>query len=180
MKTKNRKQIILTSSIILLFALYLMSGIYSLENGQKALVVRFGKVVKEVSDSGIHYSLPWLVDKTTKVYTSEVQTISIREKLDKKLERLTGDENLIVVNALISYDIKDLFNYIYKCNDVKKALQSVGQMCLSRELTRMTVDDVMTTGSTLCDASRALFEGGADSVSALTLTYRDESSASII
>ena len=132
MKTKNRKQVILTSSIILLFALYLMSGIYSLENGQKALIIRFGKVIKEISDSGIHYSLPRPEGKTTKVYTSEVKTISIREKLDKKLERLTGDENLIVINALISYDIKDLFNYIYKCNDVKKALQSVGQSRLAR------------------------------------------------
>ena len=154
MKTKNRTQIFFTSSIILAFALYLISGTYSLESGQKALVVRFGEVVKEVSDSGIHYCLPWPVAKTTKVYTSKVQTISIREKLDKKLERLTGDENLIVVNALISYDIKDLFNYLYKCRDVKGALQSAGQMCLTRELTRMTVDGVMNgvrNGTALVD-----------------------------
>jgi membrane protease subunit HflK len=148
-KIKNRTHVYFTSSIILVFVLYLMSGTYSLENGQKALVVRFGEVVKEVPDSGIHYSLPWPVDKTTKVYTSEVQTISITEKLDKQVERLTGDENLIVVNALISYDIKDLFKYIYKCSNVKKALQSAGQMCLTRELTKMTVDDVMTTGKSL-------------------------------
>ena len=42
------------------------------------------------------------------------------------------------------------------------------------------VDDVMTTGSTLCEASRTLFEGGADSVSAITLTYRDTLSISMI
>jgi ComF family protein len=42
------------------------------------------------------------------------------------------------------------------------------------------VDDVMTTGSTLSEASRALFEGGADSVSAITLTYRDTLSVSMI
>ena len=149
MKIRNRTQIFFTSSIILVFALYLMSGTYSLESGQKALIVRFGKVVKEVSDSGIHYCLPWPIARTTKVYTSKVQTISIREELDNKLERLTGDENLIVVNALISYDIKDLFDFIYKCRNVKEALQSAGQMCLTRELTRMTVDEVMTTGKSL-------------------------------
>ena len=42
------------------------------------------------------------------------------------------------------------------------------------------IDDVMTTGSTICDAARALRDGGADSVGALTLTYRDTLSGSII
>jgi ComF family protein len=42
------------------------------------------------------------------------------------------------------------------------------------------VDDVMTTGSTICDAARALRDGGAVSVAALTLTYRDTLSGSII
>lgn len=149
MEIKNNRQIFFAASIFLVFVIYLLSGTYSLENGQRALVVRFGKVVKEVSDSGIHYSLPWPVEKKIKVYASKVQTLSIKEKLDEKLERLTGDENLIVVNALISYDIKNLFNYIFKCEDVENTLRSIGQMCLTRELTRMTVDDVMTTGKSL-------------------------------
>jgi len=148
-KTKNSKQLFIIVSVILLSALYLLSGAYSLENGQKALVIKFGKVGKEVSASGIHFSLPWPFEKKIRVYTSKMQTISIIEKQDKNLEKLTGDENLIVVNALISYDIKNLFNYLYKCVDVKGALQSAGQMCLSRELNRMTVDDVMTTGKSL-------------------------------
>ena len=136
--------------ITLLLAFYLVSGAYSLENGQKALVVRFGEVVKEASRSGVHFSFPWPVEKKIKVYTSKVQTVSINKKQDNNPERLTGDENLIVVNALISYDIKNLTNYIYKCVDVKGMLQSAGQLCLSRELTSMTVDDVMTTGNLCC------------------------------
>ncbi len=149
MKVKNSRQIFYTALILLVFILYLLSGTYSLENGQRAIVLTFGEVVKEVSDSGIHYCLPWPTGKKVKVYASKVQTISIKERLDEKLERLTGDENLIVVNALISYDIKNLFAYIYKCRDVEGTLRSIGQMCLTRELTRMTVDDVMTTGKAL-------------------------------
>ncbi len=149
MKTKNNRQIFTAAAVILLLAFYLTSGTYSLENGQKALVIRLGEVAKEVSRSGVHFSFPWPVEKTIKVYTSKVQTVSINRERDKNFERLTGDENLISVNALISYDIKNLFNYIYKCVDVKEALQSTGQLCLSRELTSMTVDDVMTTGKSL-------------------------------
>ena len=149
MKVKNNRQVFFTVLIFLAFVLYLLSGTYSLESGQRAVVVRFGEVVKEVSDSGIHYSFPWPVDKKIKVYASKVQTISIKEKLDKKLERLTGDENLIVVNALISYDIKNLFNYVFKCKDVPGTLRIIGQMCLTRELTSMKIDDAMTTGKAL-------------------------------
>lgn len=148
-KAKSRKRPFIAAVMLLMLAFYLSSGAYSLENGQKALIVRFGEVVQEVSRTGVHFSLPWPVEKKIKGYTSKVQTVSINEKLDRNLERLTGDENLIVVNALISYDIKNLFNYTYTCVDVKKALQSAGQLCLSRELTSMTVDDVMTTGKSL-------------------------------
>jgi membrane protease subunit HflK len=148
-KPKNNRRIFTGALIVLLLAFYLLSGAYSLENGQKALVLRFGEVVKEVSRSGVHFSFPLPFEKTIKVYTSKVQTVSINRKQDRNRERLTGDENLIVVNAQISYDIKNLFDYIYKCVDVKGALQSIGQLCLSRELTGMTVDDVMTTGKSL-------------------------------
>ncbi|MBN1907460.1 MAG: FtsH protease activity modulator HflK [Deltaproteobacteria bacterium] len=149
MKVNNNRQLFLIITVFLIIVLYFMSGAYSLENGQKAMVILFGKAQEEVSNPGIHYSLPWPINKKIKVYTSKVETISINDVLDEKLERLTGDENLIVVNALVSYDIKNLFNYLYKCDDVKRSLRSIGQMCLTRELTKMAIDDVMTTGKSL-------------------------------
>lgn len=49
----------------------------------------------------------------------------------------------------------------YRC---RRPPQEGARICL--------VDDVMTTGSSLGDAGRALREGGADQVRAVTLTYR--------
>jgi ComF family protein len=42
------------------------------------------------------------------------------------------------------------------------------------------IDDVMTTGSTVCDAARALAEAGVRGVRALALTYRDPPAGCII
>jgi ComF family protein len=42
------------------------------------------------------------------------------------------------------------------------------------------IDDVMTTGSTICEAAQVLADAGVRSVTALTLTYRDTLSGSII
>ncbi|MEA2064516.1 MAG: FtsH protease activity modulator HflK [Gemmatimonadota bacterium] len=134
------------SLTILLAAAYLLSGIYSLQSGQNALVLRFGRVTGEVAEAGIHYHLPLPVERVVKVRVSEVKTISIQEQSEYRLERVTGDANLILVDALISYNVKRITGYLYNIQDVQAIIKVAGQKCLSAELAEMNVDDVMTTG----------------------------------
>ncbi|MBN2039442.1 MAG: FtsH protease activity modulator HflK [Spirochaetes bacterium] len=145
----DRKKIITFISILLIIIIYFATGIYSLQTGQQALVIRFGKKISEVSNPGIHYCLPNPIEKPVVIQISKVQTISIQEKQNDVLERFTGDENLIVVHAIISYDIKNITNYIFNSENVKLAIKTAGQMCLTQELTSMYVDDIMTTGKSL-------------------------------
>ena len=147
---KNNK--IRLAVLVLLFltpAAYCASGLYSLQSGQHALILRFGKVVDEVYESGMHYCLPAPMEKPVKVHVSNVQTIPIYERGDDLMEVYTGDENLIQTRALISYDIKSLPKYLLNIRDIKPIIQSAGQMCVSRELAKTTVDDSITKGKSL-------------------------------
>ncbi len=128
---------------------YLFSGVYSLQSGQHALILRFGKVTQRVTDSGIHYHLPYPIEKSIKTHVANVQTISILEKENENNERFTGDENLIVVKAMVSYDVKDLGSYLFSTDNMTQFIRSTGQMCLSSELAKMRVDDAMTTGKSI-------------------------------
>jgi membrane protease subunit HflK len=145
--------------IVMVLVAYFASGLYSIRSGQTALVLRFGEVVKQVAESGIHYHLPAPFEKVLKVNVSAVQKVVTQEAGSAESggfphgelfrEYFTGDENLILVNAVINYDVKDAAHYLFQQADVKSIIQSAGQMCLSRELAKMTVDDVMTTGKSL-------------------------------
>ncbi len=128
---------------------YLSSGIYTLESGEHAIVLRFGRIVEKVSNPGIHYRLPFPIESTRRVHVSKVQTVSIRSIYERGLECFTGDENLVNIQANISYDIKDAGQYLYSFNDINRLIQSTAQMILSRELARMKVDEVMTSGKSV-------------------------------
>ena len=148
MKKNNFKKFILPA-IVILTAAYLCTGIYSLQSGQSALVLRFGKVVTEVTDPGIHYHLPFPFEKVLKVRVSEMKKVSLKVDPDDSLEVFTGDENLILVDAIINYDVKNLSHYLFNSQKPEELIVSTGQMYLSRELGKMMVDNVLTIGKSM-------------------------------
>jgi membrane protease subunit HflK len=135
--------------IAALLLIYFATGIYTLQNGQYAIVLQFGKVIKEVRASGINYHLPYPIEHIYPVHVSKVQKVSIQKQKSSRFEEITGDENLIMVDAVISYDVRDLTSYLFNQADVKSVVASAGQMCLSQQLAQMMVDDVMTTGKSV-------------------------------
>lgn len=148
MKKINFKKVILPA-IVILTSVYFCTGIYSLQSGQNALVLRFGKVVAQVTDPGIHYHLPFPFEKVIKVRVSEVKKVSLKGDQDDSLEVFTGDENLILVDAIISYDVKNLSHYLFNSQKPEEIIISTGQMYLSRELGKMMVDNVLTIGKSM-------------------------------
>ncbi len=146
---RNRWRILGYALIIAVCAIYLASGLYALQSGQQALILRFGKVVRTVSDSGVHYHLPAPFEQVVKAHVSEVQRLSLQQDVKFLAERLSGDENLLVIQALVSYDIVDLCQYLYHVHDIPALIQAAGQMCLSRQLASMPVDEVMTGGKSV-------------------------------
>ncbi len=135
--------------VLVLFIIYISTGVYSLFDGQQGLVLRFGKVVAEVKTPGIHYHLPVPFDKLLKTNVREVKKVSLKSILGYNMELMTGDENLILVDAIVSYDIKDLSPYLLNLQDPGEIIISAGQMYLSRELGKMKVDDVLTVGKSI-------------------------------
>ncbi|MBD3169432.1 MAG: FtsH protease activity modulator HflK [candidate division Zixibacteria bacterium] len=129
--------------------LYLLSGLFSLDSGQHGIVTRFGKVIRIAADPGINYHLPYPFETVEKIRVSQVQKLSIEGSNGYGLECFTGDENLILVRAVLSFDVKDLLLYRYNVQDIKAMLESAAKMCISGEVASRNVDDVMTVGKSL-------------------------------
>ncbi|MEA3494352.1 MAG: FtsH protease activity modulator HflK [Candidatus Margulisiibacteriota bacterium] len=136
--------------------IYFASGLYSLQNGQSALILRFGEFVNEERESGIHYHLPFPIEKLVKVHVNQVQKIAIQERRSGEPdefmgfdENITGDENLTLICTIINYDVKKFADYLFNAKDIKAIIEAAGQKCLTQELAKMKVSDVMTTGKSL-------------------------------
>ena len=143
---KNKKT---AAMLLIVVCLYMLTGLYTLQSGQSAVVLRFGKAVEVTTKSGIHYHLPYPVDRHMKVNISTVQTVHVQDKKGNGVEVITGDENIIQIRMLINYDVKDITGYIYSAADIERIIKSTGETILSRELAAMEVDDVMAKGKSL-------------------------------
>lgn len=147
--TDNKGRKIFGLAIIALLLTYFATGIYSIESGQHALILRFGKVVGKATSPGINYHLPPPFEKVIKVHVRQVQKVLLKGKRGAVIESYTGDENLMLVRTVVNYDVKEPEKYLFNVCDARLIIESAGQMCLSEELAKLTVDDVMTTGKSV-------------------------------
>ncbi|MBN2543826.1 FtsH protease activity modulator HflK [bacterium] len=132
--------------ITVLLAGYFGTGFYSLKSGQHALVLRFGKYVRTDKTPGVHLRLPIPFEKQIEYNVNKVQTVAIPVDEKEDIERMTGDANLIMVSAVITYEVKDLKYFLFNARDQASMIHAITQQSLTRQLVEMNVDDVMTTG----------------------------------
>jgi len=146
------------------FAVFLiaLSGVYRVESSQAAVVLRFGKLLgdspeKQIKKPGLHFALPFFIDKVIKVPVQSVQEIEVTthykpqgsvtsSDIDRNGYVLTGDKNIVLVKTKIKYQINDPVSYTLFMNGASKIINGI----ISGELTCIAsqsgVDSVLTSG----------------------------------
>jgi membrane protease subunit HflK len=126
------------------------------------VVLRFGKLTgktpeKQIKNPGLHFALPFFVDEIIKI---PVHTIHEREitthfgaengLIDNNVEKngylLTGDNNVVLINVKIKYQIKDPVRYILSASESGKMIDGAVSGEMTRAVTRMDIDSVLTSG----------------------------------
>ena len=140
-----------------LFVLWLASGIVLIPPDQQAVITRFGAVVAPRVYPGIHYALPWPVDRVARVKVNQLQrTIIGGDVADGVLGRtqpvasqfLTGDQNIISMRVVAQYSVADPIDYLYRTGDVTKTVSAAVEAELARRVAVRGVDAILTTGKT--------------------------------
>lgn len=123
---------------------------------------------------GLHYQWPWPVDQVTKLKPHQVQVAEIgfrtltvpnavvnepaayewnlqhrsgryEKKADESLT-LTGDENLIEVNAVVQYAISSPDDFLFATADPNNVMRAAAEAALRLLIGRNSLDTVLTTG----------------------------------
>ncbi len=134
---------------------YAATGVYTVSPNERAVVRRFGRVLPEIRQPGLHFGLPWGLDRVDRVRVSEQKRVTVGGSIvDRDLGRptdqqgaeyLTGDRNLVQLTAVVQYRIADPKAYLYHAADVPKIVADAASASLARAVSGMTVDAVLTT-----------------------------------
>jgi len=108
---------LLVAILVLLATLLVYSGTYKLETGQEGLVLRFGKYAYTEKTPGLHFKLPWPVDRVIQVKIGLVRSVTtdlhwppgLQAEPQDPVPRvvLTGDKNVLECKFGVTYSVTD-------------------------------------------------------------------------
>jgi len=141
-------------ALIGVFALWLATSVYIVSADQQAVVTRFGAVVEPRVMPGIHLSLPWPVDRVTKLKVQQLQRLVVGggpgdgvlgRSQPLATQFLTGDQNIIHMRVVVQYSVGVPADYLFQSQDVARSVGAAVEAELARRIARRSVDDILTT-----------------------------------
>ena len=127
---------------------------YTVDDKQQAVVTTFGKVTDK-TDPGLHFKLPYGIQKIHKVDVNVYQKIELGYVTDatgsavtktSESTMITGDYNIVNVDFFVEYRITDPVQYLYSSNDPENILRNLIQSQVRNVVGSSTVDSVLTDG----------------------------------
>jgi membrane protease subunit HflK len=125
---------------VVVAAAYGFTGFYIVDEAERGVVLRFGKVLDDVVQPGLHWNPP-LIDEVNVVNISELNA-----KTYENRAMLTTDENIIDITVTVQYLIEDPVNYILAVQDPERSLDNAAESAIRHEVGSNFMDQILTTG----------------------------------
>jgi membrane protease subunit HflK len=135
----------------LLLLLWIGSGFYIVNEGQRGIVLRFGKYV-ESTQAGLRWHLPYPVEVVETVNVSQVRTVEIgyrnnvRSKVLKESLMLTDDENIIDIQFAVQYILKNPEDFLFNNRDPENAVLQAAETAIREIIGKSKMDFVLYEG----------------------------------
>jgi HflK protein len=155
-----------------------LSGLYTLEPSEQGVIERFGRKVPTYKQPGWHYKLPWPVERLTRLESGRVRAVEIGyrtvdtgpasepaayewnvqhragrfQKLPEEALMLSGDQNMIELNAVVHYHIVRPDDYIFRLSDADSTVRAASEAVLQTVVITTPLDDLLTTGRPAVEA----------------------------
>ncbi len=119
--------------------LWVASGFYIIDEGERGVVLRFGKFVS-VADPGPHWHLPTPIEKVETVDVDRVRSFNHRATM------LTQDENIVDLELAVQYRLKDPVDYLFQVRQPDITVQQAVESALREAVGRSKMDYVLSEG----------------------------------
>jgi Cu+-exporting ATPase len=153
----------------LLVLLYALSGLIRVGPDEVAVLCRFGRPVEDLGP-GLHWRWPWPVDEAFRVQPARVRSVEVgfrttrRDaatvgalawasahagdgtlRVEDEAVMITGDGNLVELQATIRYVIAEPRTYLFQVRDADKVLRAVTESVLREAVAGQPFLDLLTT-----------------------------------
>ena len=151
---KKLGKYILIGAIALFLLIGIFTSFYTVDDKQQAVVTTFGRVT-DITDPGLHFKLPFGIQKARPVDVNVYQKIElgyrtqdngITTAFPDESTMITGDYNIVKVDFFVEYKITDPVAYIYSSNDPELILRNLIQSQVRNVVGSAQVDNVLTVG----------------------------------
>ena len=153
---KIPKRLITVGVIILAAIVFLVTGLYTVNPEEVGVIQRFGKYLS-TTQPGLHFKIPFGVDKLTKVKVKHVfkeefgfrtlqagvRTKYSSQSYNQEAIMLTGDLNIADVEWIVQYRIKDPVKYLFNVRNVEETMRDVSESVIREVVGDRSVDEVI-------------------------------------
>jgi membrane protease subunit HflK len=172
---------IIVAAIVVILA---VGSVYQVSPEEIGVILRFGKFAR-TSDPGLHFKLPLGIELLTRVPVQRQLKLEfgfrtsrpgirsefkVTPETTKETVMLTGDLNVVDVEWIVQYKIKDAYKFLFKLRNVEDTFRDMNEAVVRKIVGDHSVDEVITVGrakiadeakielQNLCD----LYENGID------------------
>ena len=138
---------------------WLFSGIYTVDQGQQAVELRFGKY-HETNGAGLHWHIPTPFESVEVINAQRVNTVEVGYRkgssslttVPREALMLTQDENIIDIQFAVQYDIKSPTDLLFNVSEYSSAnmadsvVRQATESAVREIVGRSTMDFAITEG----------------------------------
>lgn len=151
----SRKTLLAALGIAVL--IWFASGLYKVNADELGVVLRFGRI-HTVTEPGLNYHLPYPIESVATPKVTEVKRVEIGfrtvdpgppaqyESIPQESLMLTGDENIVDIDLIVQFKIKDPAAYLFKVRNVVYTVQNAAEASLRQVIGNHKIDEALTDG----------------------------------
>jgi modulator of FtsH protease HflK len=122
---------------MVLLVVWLSFGFYIVQPAEQGVVTRFGRFLRTDGD-GLHWHIPYPIEQVQKINVEQVRAVP------HKALMLTQDENIVEIELVAQYRVKDAKSYLFNVVDPDKTLLQATESALRSVVGTSKMDDVLT------------------------------------
>ena len=145
-----------------LLALWVCSGLYTVQPKQQAVVTTFGAYSRS-EGPGLHYHLPMPIERVEKVSTAALNRVDIgggpNGDAPQESLMLTGDENIVDLDFTVQWRINNAAKYLFRIEDPDATVKAVAESAVREVVGKSRLQAIMTNGrGAVQDQTQALMQ----------------------
>ncbi len=139
---------------IILFTVWILSGIYIVDAAERGVVLRFG-AYSETTEPGPHWHFPYPIERAELVNVDENRTAEIGYRatngrtggtIHSESLMLTKDENIVDLKIAVQYKVKDASLYLFNVRNPDVTLRQMTESAVRETVGQAKMDFVLTEG----------------------------------